>query len=181
MALKRSLCSKLRLILLTGWLLVSGLLWAHPYHQSLLELEIDSTGTQLQGALKLLPEDIESIEKFTRIADYLQKSLRIKLDGKALPMTVEGTDRSPKANWVFLSWPLSSVNCAAAHKLTISNHLLFEVNDHFVNTVVWREGSGKNRQPKAHNLTPDQPSFSLNLVTLLPACVDEKHPAAGKQ
>ena len=181
MALKRSLYSKLRLILLTGWLLVSDTLWAHPYHQSLLELEIDSTGTQLQGALKLLPEDFDSIRKFTPIEDYLQKNLRIGLDAKALPMTVEGTDRSPKANWIFLSWPLPSVNCTAAHKLTISNHLLFEVNDHFVNTVVWREGSGKNRQPKAHNLTLDQPSLSLDLGALHPACVDEKHPAAGKQ
>jgi len=167
-----------RVILAAGLLLAAGVLSAHPYHQSLLELEVDKTGSRLQAALKLLPEDFDSIRAFTSLDDYLHKNLRLRLGDKPLQMKVEGTDRSPKANWIFLSWPLPAVTCSANQPLVISNRLLFEINDHFVNTVVWREGTNKNRQPKAHNLTPDQPSLRLDITALHPACVDKHHPTA---
>jgi hypothetical protein len=174
---------------LAGWhgcllllaFITSGLAAAHPYHQSLLELELDARNGQLQGALKLLPEDFASIQQTADIATYLQQHLRLSVDGKPLEMTVLGSEKSPKAVWLYLSWPVTSRDCPAHHRLQLTDTVLFEINDHFVNTVTWQEQADGQSQRKAHNLTPDEARLSLDLTALQAACVNQNNPAARRQ
>ncbi|GEM_PF-3905224 len=152
----------------------AGALMAHPYHQSVLELEASLADNQLQGALKLLPEDADTILRSKSLAHYLQQHVRVTLDEQPLALRVQGVERSPKAVWIFLTWPLTGKPCTPARTLTIDNRILFEVNDHFVNTIVWRENDKK--QPRAHNLTPLSSRLVLDLATLIPACTRRTAP-----
>jgi len=133
---------------LIGLLLCSKLLWAHPFHTSLMEIEYNPNNSQLEIAIKLDLVDLEeALTAFSGaqsvlsddqqsdavIFNYLQQKLAFynaNADhSKLLPLQWVGKQLELKVAWVYLT-----VSAPQA-QIKLVNRLLLGISSQQLNTV----------------------------------------------
>jgi hypothetical protein len=120
---------------------------AHPYYVSVTELEWNGKEKEVQVSCKLFTDDFEEALKQSGksvdlakgnkannqagIESYLRQHFVLKINGKALPLTIAGYENDQEATWVYLQGPCSAMPA----EMDVTNSLLYEIKKEQVNIV----------------------------------------------
>ncbi|KGE03523.1 hypothetical protein HRUBRA_01902 [Pseudohaliea rubra DSM 19751] len=120
---------------------------AHPFHASYAELSWSAAGDQLQVALRVIPEDLETAlsreaggpvlldpasPPVALMEAYLDRHFEISADGaEPAPVAFLGLEIAYDETWLYFTLPVSR----AAAPLMLSNTLLFDVAEAQSNRV----------------------------------------------
>lgn len=75
------------------------------------------------------PKDKKAVDKL--IADYVEKHLQLKIDGKAVPIRFAGSEKEAEATWSYFQ----ANDIAALKKIEIRNSLLYDSFDQEINIM----------------------------------------------
>ncbi len=121
----------------------------HPYHVSVTEIEYIPQEKEAGISCKLFTDDFESILRETyntkidlfnpvdknvtgkQIAGYINKHLRLKIDGKLTSPVFIGFEREGEATWCYFS--VSNIN--EIKKIEVVNDLLYDFKKEQVNLI----------------------------------------------
>ncbi len=144
----------------------------HPYYLSVIEIEHNAKEEELQIACKIFSDDLEETlqgafkqkvnvlkedeKKKTSelLAAYLQKHLRIKVDGVVLKPEFLGFENEQEATWSFLVVK----NIKKIKQASISCDLLYDYKTEQINIFHFKV----NGERKSYRLTPPSTQFTLS-------------------
>lgn len=157
-----------RLCLLTSWLL-SGSVFAHPFHTTTAEMEFNSATKRFEVALKIPAGDFEhmvqlgmSVEKnldatasapqfpcklgpdeiATNVARYIDKRFSVTVAGKPCRFEWVGAEDDQQSKWIYFELILPSEQTFDG-ELTLTNKVLCDRNNDQFNTVVFLSKAGR--------------------------------------
>lgn len=144
----------------------------HPYYLSVIEIEHSAKDEELQIACKIFSDDLEETlqgafkqkvnvlkadeKKKTAdfLAAYLQKHLRIQVDGVVLKPEFLGFENELEATWSFLVVK----NVKKIKQATVSCDLLYDYKPEQINIFHFKV----NGERKSYRLTPPSTQFTLS-------------------
>ncbi|KUG06766.1 DUF6702 family protein [Solirubrum puertoriconensis] len=147
-----------RFVVFLGALLITLAAWAHPYHASIMEAKLNSKTQQLEIALKVFTDDLETglsqgaarplrlletpaAQLTPVISNYLRRSITVGTKpGEALPLNYLGMEREKDAHWIYFSVKLNKRTQA----INLSHRLLMEQFSDQMN-IVNLEANGKKQ------------------------------------
>lgn len=161
-----------RLLLLTTIGLWLSAFSAHPYYMSVTEMEYKPAEKEIQVSCKIFTDDLEETLKkeFSRKVDilnttqkkeneqllntYLQKHLRLQLDGKPADLQMIGFEQEGEAVWIYLVTP----NIAAFKTAIVFNDLLYAYREDQINIVHFKN----NKERKSYRFNYPAKQFTFN-------------------
>nr|WP_294908960.1 DUF6702 family protein [uncultured Lacibacter sp.] len=161
-----------RLFLLMAIGLLLTAFSAHPYYMSVTEFEYKPAEKEVQVSCKIFTDDMEETLKkeYSRKVDilnaaqkkeneqllysYLQKHLRLQLDGKPAALQMIGFEQEGEAVWIYLV----TSNTAAFKSATVFNDLLYSYREDQINIVHFKN---KNER-KSYRFNYPSKQFTFN-------------------
>lgn len=130
----------------------AGEAWAHPFHVTLAEAELEAKTGHLEVAIRVKPEDLEralsaltkrkiSLEKEAKvdalILNYLRGAIRfIGANKKPAKMSFVGKELSRKALWIYFEVDLGG----QLEGVKVENRVFFKVLPDQLNTMNFKQG-----------------------------------------
>lgn len=136
---------------------------AHPYYMSVTEFEYKPAEKEVQVSCKIFTDDLEGTLKkeYKRKVDilnvaskkeneqllngYLQKHLRLQLDGKPVALKMIGFEEEGEAIWIYLV----TNNTAAFKSAVVFNDLLYSYREDQLNIIHFKNKAER----KSHRFT----------------------------
>lgn len=152
---------------LVSFLLMGLLLCAfHPYYVSVTEIKSDPKKKTLEISSRMFTNDLEdALRKLSKkqvdllhpkdkketdrlVADYLQKHLEVKVNGKAITYNFLGYEKEEESVWCYME----AANVPAVTKIEVENAILYDFLPAQINMAHFIEGekrqSGKVSNPE---------------------------------
>jgi hypothetical protein len=132
-------------------LLTASVVHAHPYHDSLTEIDYRAECRCLEIALRLEPLDIESMlqqtigarlpiehaRMQTALKDYIARKFELRVGSEPVKLDWVGVQSDVRGTWVFLQSP------AVQPPLKLRNQLLIDREPTQINRVLIRNGRSR--------------------------------------
>lgn len=134
------------------------LFMAHPFYVSVTEINHNAADKTLEISCKIFIDDFEKTLKTVyktpfdltnnqaaasrQITDYLQKHLRITVDGRPVSFSFIGTEKEDVAIWCHFQ----ADNLPSASRISITNNILHELSDKQINILHVTVGGTRKSQ-----------------------------------